>query len=345
MMTLADIAEHIGAELHGDPQCEISSLATLNNAGEQQITFLANSKYNQQLAATNASAVILSADDLADCPCNALVLAEPYAGYAKVAQLLDTTPLPATGIHPTAVIAEGVELGEGVAIGANTTIESGVTLADGVIIGSNCFIGKGAQLGAHTKLWANVVIYHQVIIGSQCLLHSGVVIGSDGFGFAKSQGQWHKIPQLGTVIVGDRVEIGANTTVDRGALENTEIHDGVIIDNQCQIAHNDIIGENTAIAGCTVVAGSTTIGKNCTIGGAVAINGHMTIADNAYITGMSMVTKEISQAGVYSSGIPALSNKEWRKNTARFKQLDLMYKRLAKLEKELALLQGPETQA
>lgn len=338
MVTLGYLAQQLGGEVLGDSDVVISSLATLANAGSGQISFLANSKYTSQLADCKASAVIIAKQSVENCKTNALIVDDPYATYAKVAQLLDTTPAGAEDIAPSAIIADDVKFGENVAIGANAVIESGVVIGANAQIGAGCFIGKNAKIGENTKLWANVSIYHEVEVGAQCLFHSGVVVGSDGFGFAKEQGKWLKIPQLGRVIVGNRVELGANTTVDRGALGDTVIEDGVIIDNQCQIAHNDIIGENTAIAGCTVVAGSTKIGKNCTIGGAVAINGHMSVADNSYITGFSMVTKEITEAGVYSSGMPATTNKEWRKNTARLRQIDAMYKRLAKLEKELAAM-------
>jgi len=334
--TLADLAQHIGATVNGDETITVSSLATLAGAKTGQITFLANSKYKQQLSTTAASAVILSEDCLSECSTNALVMKDPYVGFAKVAQLLDTTPSPAHAIHSSAVISDNAVIGENVAIGANAVIEDGATLESNVVIGAGCFVGKNARISADARLWSNVSVYHDVIIGQRCLIQANTVIGSDGFGYANEKGQWLKIPQLGTVIIGDNVEIGASTTIDRGALENTIIGNGVILDNQIQIAHNVAIGDNTAIAGCTVIAGSTTIGKNCTIAGMVAITGHVTIADGTYFTGMTMVTKAIDKPGVYSSGIPAQPNREWSKMNARIRKLDSMTKRIVALEKQLA---------
>ncbi|MGB2739967.1 MAG: UDP-3-O-(3-hydroxymyristoyl)glucosamine N-acyltransferase [Cognaticolwellia sp.] len=333
---LADIAEKIGAVVHGDGQCEISSIATLIDATSGQIAFLANSKYSIQLADTEASAVIVTEADVDKCQTNALVMDNPYMGYALVAQLLDTTPKPARSIHPSAVIDVDVTIGEGVTIGANAVIEAGVTIADGVSIGANTFVGIAAQIGANSSIWSNVSIYHGVIMGENCLIQANTVIGADGFGYANNKGSWVKIPQLGTVIIGDNVEIGASTTIDRGALGNTIIKNGVILDNQIQIAHNVIIGENTAIAACSVIAGSTEIGKNCVIAGLVGINGHIKVTDGCVFTGMTMVTKAITTPGVYSSGMPCQPNKEWHKNNARIRKLESLTKRLSTLEKDLA---------
>lgn len=344
--TLAEIASKLNAELivpaaldaSIEARVNISGLATLANAATGQVAFLANSKYQQQLNVTKASAVIVSPDAVGSCPVSALVMDNPYMGYAMLANLLDSTPKVACGIHPSAVIADDVTFGNNVSIGANAVIESGVQLADNVSIGAGCFIGHGVKIGAATTLWANITIYHKVEIGHHCLIQANTVIGSDGFGYAPVSGQykWHKIPQLGSVIIGNHVEIGASTTIDRGALDNTEIKDGVILDNQIQIAHNVIVGENTAIAGCSVIAGSTVIGKNCTIAGLVGINGHISIVDNCIFTGMSMVTKNITQAGVYSSGMPVAPNKEWHKTNARVKRLDSLTARVKELEKLLA---------
>ncbi|MCW8864092.1 MAG: UDP-3-O-(3-hydroxymyristoyl)glucosamine N-acyltransferase [Colwellia sp.] len=340
--TLADIAKHIGAELVVKNQastadCEISGLATLATAKSGQVAFLANSKYVTQLTSTQASAVILSPQALAECQVSALVMDNPYMGYALLANLLDKTPKSANGVHPSAVISDNVQIGENVNIGANVVIESGVKLGDNVTIGAGCFIGKNAKIGAETQLWSNISIYHEVSIGQRCLIQANTVIGSDGFGYApvSEHYKWHKIPQLGSVVIGDQVEIGASTTIDRGALEDTIIKDGVILDNQIQIAHNVVIGENTAMAACSVIAGSTIIGKNCTIAGLVGINGHITIADGCVFTGMAMVTKNVTTADVYSSGMPATPNKEWHKTNARVKQLDKLSKRVKELEKQL----------
>jgi len=333
--TLKQLAEKIGAEVHGDENHLIDSLATLLTAKPQQIAFLANKKYNQQLSQTKAGAVIIASQSLNDCNTNALVMDNPYLGYALTAQLLDTTPLPATNIHPSAQISNDVALGENVTIGANAVIEQGAMIADNVSIGAGCFIGEQVKIGSHTKLWANVSVYHRVEIGDDCLIQANTVIGSDGFGYANDQGTWLKIPQLGRVIIGNNVEIGASTTIDRGALEDTLIKDGVILDNQIQIAHNVVIGENTAMAACSVIAGSTTIGKNCVIAGLVGINGHIEVGDGCVFTGMSMVTKNIDESGVYSSGMPCQTNKEWNKNNARIRKLESILKRMKSAEQDI----------
>lgn len=338
--TLAEIANKIGAVVQGDEQCEISSIATLVDAKAGQIAFLANSKYSAQLLDTHASAVIVNDAEAKNCQTNALVMDNPYMGYALVAQLLDTTPKPADRIHPSAVVDSSVSIGENVTIGANAVVESGVSLADGVSIGAGCFIGIGAQLGANTAVWANVSIYHGVVIGKNCLIQANTVIGSDGFGYANDKGNWVKIPQLGSVIIGDNVEIGASTTIDRGALGNTIIKNGVILDNQIQIAHNVVIGENTAMAACSVIAGSTVVGKNCVVAGLVGINGHIEITDGCVFTGMTMVTKSLTESGVYSSGMPCQPNKEWHKTNARIRKLDTITKRLSAAEKELLALKS-----
>lgn len=334
-VTLGQLATLLGAELHGDASVEVSRVANLETAGSGEISFLSDSKYQSFLAQTRACAVLVRAADLSACQTNALVVKDPYVGYARVAQLLDTTPQPALDIHPTAVIAADVQMGQQVAIGPHAVIESGVVLGDGVIIGSGCFVGKNSLLGKGSRLWANVTIYHNVEIGDACLIQSGTVIGADGFGYANERGEWLKIPQVGKVILGNRVEIGASTTIDRGAIDDTIIADNVIIDNQCQIAHNVEIGYGTAIAGGTVIAGSTKIGKYCIIGGAAVINGHIQVCDQATITGMSMVMRSISEPGIYSSGVPAQSNKEWRKMAARVLHIDEMHKRLSQLEKRV----------
>lgn len=336
-ISLSTLADSIGATLHlaeGDSQStQVHSLGTLAGAGNGQISFLSNSKYRTHLANTAAQAVILHPDELRHCPCSALVMDNPYVGFAKAAQLLDTTPDSAVGIAPSAVVADDVVMGVNVSVGANAVIESGVSLADNVQIGAGCFIGKNASIGANTKLWANVTIYHGVVMGTDCLVQSATVIGADGFGYANDKGKWVKIPQLGKVVIGNHVEIGASTTIDRGALEDTIIEDGVIIDNQVQIAHNVHVCENTAFAGCSVVAGSTKIGRNCSFGGLSAVNGHIEISDNMHFTGMSMITKNPSEPGLYSSGIPIMPNREWRRSVIGLRNLSELSQRVKALEK------------
>lgn len=334
-VTLAELAEITGAELHGDGDQVISSVAPMDKSGEGDITFLSNTKYRKHLGECKASAIMVKASERELCNTNVLVVNDPYLAYALVAQALDTTPKPSEGIHASASVAEDVSLGDGVSIGANATVESGVSLGNNVSIGAGCFIGKNTVIGSDTKLWANVSIYHDVQIGEKCLVQSSTVIGSDGFGYANDKGEWVKIPQVGTVIIGNRVEIGACTTIDRGALDNTVIEDNVILDNQLQVAHNVQIGYGTAIAGGTIIAGSTSIGKYCIIGGGSVINGHIQIADQVTITGMGMVMRSISEKGMFSSGIPLQPNREWRKTAARVHRIDDMHKRLKEIEKKL----------
>ncbi|CDL82185.1 UDP-3-O-(3-hydroxymyristoyl)glucosamine N-acyltransferase [Xenorhabdus szentirmaii] len=332
---LADLAQQLDAQLQGDGDTVITGLAPMHSANSGQITFLSDSRYTDKLSECQAAAVVLREADLPYCKVAALVVKDPYLAYARMAQIMDTTPQPAQDIHPSAVISSDVVMGKNVAVGANAVIESGVVIGDGAIIGAGCFIGKNAHIGAQTRLWANVSVYHNVEIGDSCLIQSGAVIGSDGFGYANDRGNWIKIPQLGTVIIGDRVEIGACTTIDRGALDNTIISNGVIIDNQCQIAHNVTIGESTALAGGVIMAGSLKVGRYCMIGGACVINGHMEICDKVTITGMSMVIRPITEPGVYSSGIPLQPNKTWRKTTALVMNINEMNKRLKSVERRM----------
>ncbi len=332
---LADLAQQLDAELHGDGDIVISGIASMQSATPGKITFLANSRYREQLTHCKADAVVLTEADLEWCQSAALVVKDPYLTYARMAQLLDTTPSPAEDIAPSAVISPAAILGENVSVGANAVIEAGAELGDGVVIGAGCFIGKNTRIGAGTRIWANVSVYHDIEIGQNCLVQSGTVIGADGFGYANDRGNWVKIPQLGSVIIGDRVEIGACTTIDRGALDNTQIGNGVIIDNQCQIAHNVIIGDNTAVAGGVIMAGSLKIGRYCMIGGASVINGHMEICDKVTVTGMGMVMRPITEPGVYSSGIPLQANKVWRKTAALVMNIDDMSKRLKAIERKV----------
>lgn len=334
-LTLAELATITGGELIGDANATVTMVAPMDKAQQGHVTFLSNPKYAKHLADCQATLVMVKEAQRDLCVGNALVVTDPYVAFAKVAQALDTTPKPAVGIAPSAVIASDAIIGQNVAIGANAVIETGVELGDGVIVGAGCFIGKNAKLGNNTKLWANVTVYHEVSLGSDCLIQSGAVIGSDGFGYANDNGEWIKIPQLGSVRIGNRVEIGACTTIDRGALEDTIIEDNVILDNQLQIAHNVQIGYGTVMPGGTIVAGSTKIGKYCQIGGASVLNGHIEIADGVAITGMGMVMRSIEEKGIYSSGIPLQTNKEWRRTATRVHKIDEMNKRLKAVEKLL----------
>ncbi|AKD38057.1 UDP-3-O-[3-hydroxymyristoyl] glucosamine N-acyltransferase [Pasteurella multocida subsp. multocida OH4807] len=335
--SLQELAQQIGATIRGNADVVVESIAPLDKATEKQLTFISNAKFRHLLADSKAGILVVSEADVSFCAehSNLLIVKDPYVAYAVLAQYMDKTPKAASGIAPSAVVSELAVLGKNVSIGANAVIEEGVQLGDDVVIGANCFVGKNTKIGANTQLWANVSVYHDVEIGQHCLIQSGAVIGSDGFGYANDRGRWIKIPQVGQVIIGNHVEIGACTCIDRGALDPTVIEDNVIIDNLCQIAHNVHIGTGTAVAGGVIMAGSLTVGRYCLIGGASVINGHMEICDQVTITGMGMVMRPITEPGVYSSGIPLQTNKEWRKTAALTLGIDGMNKRLKALEKQI----------
>jgi len=330
---LGDLAERLDAELIGDPGCLIGSLASLESAREGQLSFIAQAAYQRLLASTQASAVILSPELASVFEGNKLVVANPYQTYARASELF-APPESADqqGIHPTAIIgpdcdlAEDVTLGPQVVLGRGVVMGKGVSLGPGVVVGDHCVLGPGC------RLMARVVLYRDVVMGANCLIHSGAVLGADGFGFAASEQGWIKIHQLGGVVLGDNVEIGAGTTIDRGALDDTHIASGVKIDNQVQVAHNVSIGKNTAIAGQAGIAGSAQIGDNCTLAGGVGVVGHVRIGNDVHITGMSMVSRSIETPGTYSAGTPLTRTADWRKNAVRFRQLDKMAARLKKLE-------------
>ncbi len=331
--SLGDLADRFGCEVRGDPDCIIRRVAPLARAGEGEIAFLANPKFRSQLTDTRAAAVILAPQFHAECPVNLLVTDHPYVVYARVAQLLHPDPALVPGIHPAAIIGKGCSIDASSAISACAVIGDGVRIGGDVAIGAGCFIGDRVEIGTGSRLSANVAIHHDVIIGRRVRIQSGVVIGEDGFGYANEGGAWIRIPQLGRVVIGDDVEIGANTTIDRGALGDTVIEEGVKLDNQIQIAHNVRIGAHTAIAGCTGIAGSTTIGKRCAIGGGVGISGHLEIADDVQITGTTFVSQSISEKGSYSSGVPVEPTPAWRRNFIRMRQLDDAARRLSELER------------
>ncbi|RUR39555.1 UDP-3-O-(3-hydroxymyristoyl)glucosamine N-acyltransferase [Vreelandella populi] len=333
-LTLADIARHLGVTFEGDAEQPIRGLATLKEAKPDQVAFLANRAYLKDLATTQAAAVLLHPEHGKHCPVPRLETNNPYLGYAKLSQLFD--PLPARdkpGIHPTAVVADNVALGKDVSIQAHAVVEEGVTLGDYVVVGAGSVVGADSVIGERTRLHANVTVCHGVVIGKRVILQSGCVIGGDGFGFAHDGEGWHKIAQLGGVVLGDDVEVGSCSSIDRGALGDTVIGDDVKIDSQVQIAHNVTIGAHSALAGCVGIAGSTKVGKHCMLGGGVGLSGHLTICDGVQVTGMSLVTNSIHKPGVYSSGTGAMGNTQWRKNAVRFKQLDDIAKRLSRLEK------------
>ncbi|MCF7981992.1 MAG: UDP-3-O-(3-hydroxymyristoyl)glucosamine N-acyltransferase [Pseudomonadales bacterium] len=340
--SLGDLATYLEAELKGDPQCEIIGMAGLPEAQKGQISFLSDSAYESQLEATQASAVILE-PQYADRVTNALISTNPYLGFAKVSQLFENRPKPKAGIHTSAVIADSAKVHKTAAIGPYVIIEEGVSIAEQVEVGAGSFIGVGTTIGKGSRIAANVTIHHRVEIGEEVIIHSGAVIGADGFGFAHDGNRWEKISQLGGVHIGPRVEVGANTTVDRGALADTVIEEGVKIDNQVMVAHNVKIGAHTAIAACVGISGSTEIGRNCTLAGGVGLVGHIKLTDRVHVTGMTMVTKSIDQAGSYSSGTAMMPTGLWRKNSVRIKHLDELSKRIRELEKQLKELTSNKT--
>ena len=333
-LTLAELAVRFNCEVQGDPDIEISGVATLQGATTGEISFLANPKYQKYLSSTNASAVIVDPNVAEAITVACLVHKNPYAVYAQVAAALNPAPEYAPGIHPTAVVAEAAEIAKSASIAAHVVIESGTKIGERVRIGPGCVIGPDTVVGDDTTLVARVVLCSDVKLGQRCILHPGVVVGSDGFGIAQTSEGWIKVPQVGGVSVGDDVEIGANTTIDRGAIEDTVLEDGVKLDNQIQIGHNVRVGAHTVMAACAGVSGSTTIGKRCFIAGMVGFVGHLDITDDVMITGRTMVSSSIDKPGMYSGALSADDSKRWRRNSARFRKLDELAKRVIALEKQ-----------
>lgn len=332
--SLREIAEYLGAEIIGDPSCVVTGLNTLELAQQGDLTFLASKAYERYLATTQAGAVLIEPRFAGGVSGNALVMANPYVGYAKITAWFATCPSPVVGVHPSAVVADTALLAEGVSIGPHVTIGERVRIDTNTSIGAGSFIGDDSCIGSNTRVFSNVSIYHGVSIGSNVVIHSSTVIGADGFGFANEVGKWVKIHQIGGVEIGDNVEIGACTTIDRGALGNTVIEDGVILDNHVQIAHNVRLGENTAMAAYSAIAGSTTVGKNCVFAGQAGAVGHIAVGDGVVAMARCTISKPTDKAGSYSSGLLMYETAVWRKNAVRFGQLDDMARRLKKLEKD-----------
>jgi len=333
--SLAELAEHVNGRVVGDANVRINGVGTLTHGKPGQITFLNNPRYRRYLAETRASAVIIGEDDVTGCPVNALVVRRPYVAYARLTALFAPQREQGGFIHPTAQLSPEAKVAATARIEANSVVGAGCVIGENVRIGPGCVVEDDCELGDGCHLIANITLYHGTKLGKRVTIHAGAVLGSDGFGFANEGGRWIKIHQLGCVRIGDDVEIGANTTIDRGAIEDTIIGSNVILDNLIQIAHNVRIGEGTAMAGCVGVAGSAVIGRNCAIGGGAGILGHLEIADGVTVTAMSLVTKSIKAPGVYSSGTPLEPSADWQKNFARFKQLDEMARRLRALEHQL----------
>lgn len=334
--TLSELIKNVDVTLQGDPATRIEGVCTIQDSKPNHITFLVNPRYKKYLATTQAAAVILSKDEAKDCPTQMIIASDPYYIYAKIAAFFAPPCTREAGIHESVVIGKHCVIDPSVSIAPRCVIGNHVTLKAGVTIQAGCVIGDFCIVGQDTCLDANVTLYDNVLIGKQVHIASGVVIGSEGFGIVKHKGTWHKVPQLGKVIIEDDVDIGANSAIDRGAIDDTIIEKGVKLDNLIQVGHNVRIGENTAIAGCVGIAGSAIIGKNCLIGGKAGINGHIHLADNTVVTGMTAVTKSITEPGVYSSGVGGLTTHlEWRKNSARVMNLNQLIERVKTLESDM----------
>jgi UDP-3-O-[3-hydroxymyristoyl] glucosamine N-acyltransferase len=323
-LTVAELAERFALEAYGDGSRKIEGVGTLARANPVQLAFLANPRYRGQLAESHAAAVVMRSEDADGYAGTALIAKDPYAAFAKIAALFELRERPPAGIHPSAAIDPSAEVSPQasiaafVSIGARSRIEAGTVIGPGCVIGEDCIVGKDSELVAR------VTLVRRVRLAQRVLIHPGAVLGADGFGLAMEHGRWLKVPQLGGVSVGDDCEIGANTTIDRGALEDTVLEEDVRLDNQIQIGHNVRIGAHSAMAGCSAVAGSATIGRYCLIGGGAGVLGHLEVCDRVVITAMSLVTSSIREPGEYSSGTPLMDNRSWRKNAARFKHLDAL---------------------
>jgi UDP-3-O-[3-hydroxymyristoyl] glucosamine N-acyltransferase len=341
-LSLGELAVRFGCELRGDPALSVERVATLANADGRSLAFLANPRYRAQLAETRAAAVVLGKPDAAECHAALLLCVNPYATYARIATLLHPPPPLAPGVHPTALIAPSARIDPSAEVGPYSSIAERVTVGARAFIGPYCQLATEVSLAADVRLVARVTLGPGVAIGARSVLQPGVVIGADGFGFAPEKGIWLKVPQVGSVRVGADVEIGANTTIDRGAIEDTVIEEGVKLDNLIMIAHNVRIGAHTAIAACTGISGSTSIGRRCMIGGMTGFAGHISIADDVVITAKSSVSHSITSAGVYSSTLPTEEAHTWRRLVARFKRSGLVEERLRRLERASGIKSAPE---
>ncbi|WP_410209190.1 UDP-3-O-(3-hydroxymyristoyl)glucosamine N-acyltransferase [Aquirhabdus sp.] len=351
-LTLGEIVKHLNqriaegafplstpAAVSGDESLVITGLASLSQAGPTQLSFLANSQYRGQLQTTGAGAMILTEADREAFVGSAIVVSDPYYVFAQLTHLFDPFNAVEVGIHPTAVVSPHATIGENVSIGPFVVIEDHAQIGDGAVLISSVHIGRDSVIGNKCWLGHGVTIHHGCILGQRTRIHAGAVIGAEGFGFATAEGRWHRIVQLGRVVIGDDVRIGANTTIDRGALDDTIIADGVIIDNQVQIAHNVKIGAHTALAAGTGVAGSTTIGSHCILGGLVGVAGHLEITDRVHITAMSMITRSIKESGSYSSGSAFEKTADWRKSAVRVRHLGEMAAQIKGLQLALERLE------
>ena len=334
------LAAELGADFRGDPGTRVFRIAHLLGAESDCLTFLGDPRYRKHLPETRAGVVILNVEDEPQSPVPVLISTNPYLSFARAARLIYPRPPVAGGVHPSAVVDPGAQVDPSAWIGPTAVIEAGAWIGPRVFVGPGCVVGEGVRVDEDSRLVARVTLCERTQVGKRALLHPGAVIGRSGFGFAKDGERWVRIPQVGRAVLGDDVEIGANTTVDRGAIDDTTIGNGVKLDNHIQIGHNVHIGENTAMAANTGISGSTRIGRNCTVAGAVGMAGHLTIGDQVHFTGMAMVTRSFPDSGTYSSGIPAMPSGEWRRNVARFRHLDELSRRLKQLEERVAAMGG-----
>lgn len=332
--TVRTLADALGIPYAGDGERSLRRVASVEAAGADCLTFVSRPAFLDRLADSAAGAVILAPAHAGRAPCAVLLADDPYAAYARAAQLLHPLPDMPAGVDSSATVAASARIAEDAHIGPQAIVEEDAEIAVGAVIEAGAFVGRGAVIGPDARVAPRVVVCAECRIGARVRIQPGAVVGSDGFGYARAREGWLRIPQIGRVVIGDDVEIGANTTIDRGTLDDTVIGDGVILDNQIQIAHNVRIGDHTAMAGCVGVAGSAVIGRNCTVGGAAVILGHLEITDDVHITAMSLVSKSITLAGTYSSGTPLETNADWRRNAARFRQLDALSRRVSALEKK-----------
>ena len=340
LVTLADVVAALGGDLHGDAATAISKIGPLEAADSATLSFLANPRYRAQLPVSLAGCVIVAPEfaELAAARGAAIITPDPYLYFARLTQwwVSRTRPVVPASIHPSAVIDASAQLAECVAVGPLAVIEAGVVIGAGARIGAHCVLERNAVVGSDSRLAARVTLGHDCRIGERCIVHSGVVIGADGFGFAPTQGRWEKIEQLGAVVIGNDVEIGANTCIDRGALGDTVLEDGVKLDNLIQIGHNVHVGAHTAMAGCAGVAGSATIGAHCTVGGGAIILGHLSLVDHVHVSAATVISRSINQPGQYSGVFPFDENSNWEKNAATLRQLHAMRDRLRALEKKIS---------
>ena len=333
MFSLGELAVQFGCDLVGDPEATVSRVATLSNADAESLSFFANKAYRDHLRQTTAGAVLVHPDDVTDCPVNALLAENPYLTYARIADVLYPLPALAAGIHKSAIVASTASVPQSAQVSANVVIQDDCVIGERVSVGPGVVVGPRCTIGASTRLLANATLVQDVQMGERCIVHPGAVIGSDGFGIVKSDGAWVRVPQIGGVRIGSDVEIGANTTIDRGAIDDTVIENGVRLDNLIQIAHNVQIGEHTAMAAFTGISGSTIIGKRCMFAGRAGVVGHINICDDVVVGGATMISKDVREPGFYTASFPAEKDWDWKRKVARFRRMDELVKRVGALEK------------